>query len=214
MGLLTPEADPIHKVTIIPRGMSLGATQMLPLEDRHNLTKRQIIAIIKYAMGGRAAEELVFDQITTGASDDLKKATDLARQMVTSYGKSEKLGPVTFGDDDHDVFLGRDFVTRKDYSEKKAREIDDEVSSILNSLYVAAKQLLEENRDVLNRIAEALLERETLTGAELKLIVAGEPLPPLPSPVEPAAQEPATAKPERTEEFPGDSIPDPEPLPG
>jgi cell division protease FtsH len=213
VGLLTPASDPVHKVTIIPRGMALGVTQMLPAEDRFNLSKKQMIAMILYAMGGRAAEEIVFDEITTGAANDLQKATELARQMICRYGMSEKLGPVTYGDDDHDVFLGRDFMMHKDYSEKKAQEIDDEVTVLLIRLYAEAKQLLEENRDLLERIAEALLERETLDGAELKLIMAGEPLPPLPSPVAPAAQEPTPAKPERTKEFPGENIPDPEPLP-
>ncbi|UCE85379.1 MAG: AAA family ATPase, partial [Deltaproteobacteria bacterium] len=213
VGLLSPDSDPVHKVTIIPRGMALGVTQMLPAEDRYTLTKKQIIAMILYAMGGRAAEELVFDQLTTGAANDLTKATELAHQMVCRYGMSEKLGPVTFGDDDHDVFLGRDFVMRKDYSEKKAQEIDEEVSALLHRLYAEAKSLLEQNRDLLERIAEALLERETLDGAELKLIMAGEPLPPLPSPVAPTEKESAPAKPERTKEFPGENIPDPEPLP-
>jgi cell division protease FtsH len=215
VAMLTPGSDPVHKVTIIPRGMALGVTQTLPPEDRYNLTRDQILAMIKHAMGGRAAEELVFQHLSTGASNDLQQATRLARQMVCKYGMSDKLGPVSYGDDDHDVFLGRDFVSRKDYSEKKSEEIDDEVSITLNSLYTNARQLLDENRSTLDRIAEALLERETLDTADLKLIAAGEPLPPLPLPgAGTAAAEPRReAKSEPLAKFPGKKLPDPEPMP-
>ncbi|HET6303140.1 MAG TPA: ATP-dependent zinc metalloprotease FtsH, partial [Myxococcota bacterium] len=133
VALLSEGSDPVHKVTIIPRGMALGATWTLPSEDRYNLTRKQILAMIRHAMGGRAAEEIVFGHLSTGASDDLRKATDLARQMVCKYGMSEKLGPVSYGDEGQDVFLGRDFVMRKDYSEDKAREIDTEVERLLHS---------------------------------------------------------------------------------
>jgi cell division protease FtsH len=135
--------------------------------------------------------------------------------MVCKFGMSERLGPVSFGDDEHDVFLGRDFVMRKDYSEKKAEEIDEEVSSILRGLYQEAKQLLTDHRPTLDRIAEALLERETLDTADLKLLVAGQSLPPLP-PVSPPRRDepPRRTKPERSKDFPGDKLPDPEPLPG
>ncbi|HTF33271.1 MAG TPA: ATP-dependent zinc metalloprotease FtsH [Myxococcota bacterium] len=217
VALLTPEADPVHKVTIIPRGMALGVTQTLPVEDRYSLTKDQILAIIKHAMGGRAAEELVFHHFSTGASNDLKQATDLAKRMICKYGMSEKLGPVSFGDDDHDVFLGRDFVMRKDYSEKKAEEIDEEVTRILRSLYDEARQILNDNRATLDRITEALLERETLDTADLKLLVAGQPLPPMPAPEVPPArgeQPPRRVKPDRTKEFPGEKLPTPEPIAG
>jgi cell division protease FtsH len=217
VALLTPEADPVHKVTIIPRGMALGVTQTLPVEDRYSLTKDQILAIIKHAMGGRAAEELVFHHFSTGASNDLKQATDLAKRMICKYGMSEKLGPVSFGDDDHDVFLGRDFVMRKDYSEKKAEEIDEEVTRILRSLYDEARQILNDNRATLDRITEALLERETLDTADLKLLVAGQPLPPMPAPEVPPArgeQPPRRVKPDRAKEFPGEKLPSPEPIAG
>jgi cell division protease FtsH len=215
VAMLTPGSDPVHKVTIIPRGMALGVTQTLPPEDRYNLTRDQILAMIKHAMGGRAAEELVFNHLSTGASNDLQQATRLARQMICKYGMSEKLGPVSYGDDDHDVFLGRDFVSRKDYSEKKSEEIDDEVSITLNTLYTNARQLLDENRSTLDRIADALLERETLDTADLKLIAAGEPLPPLPIPgAGTAAAEPRReAKSEPLAKFPGKKLPDPEPMP-
>jgi cell division protease FtsH len=175
--------------------------------------------MIKHAMGGRAAEELVFGHLSTGASNDLKQATRLARQMVCSFGMSEKLGPVSYGDDDHDVFLGRDFVSRKDYSEKKSEQIDDEVSQTLNALYQEARELLAERRDVLDRIAASLLERETLDTADLALLLAGETLPPMAIPVDPKAEE-ASGEPKRDSRseprapFSGKKLPDPEPMPG
>ncbi len=219
VAMLTLDSDPVHKVTIIPRGMALGVTQTLPPEDRYNLTRNQILAMIKHAMGGRAAEELVFGHLSTGASNDLKQATRLAHQMVCSYGMSEKLGPVSYGDDDHDVFLGRDFVSRKDYSEKKAEQIDEEVSVTLNSLYQEARELLAERREVLDRIAAALLERETLDTADLKMLLAGEVLPPLTIPSSPKTDE-ASEKSQRDSRseprtpFSGKKLPDPEPMPG
>jgi len=214
VALLTPHSDPVHKVTIIPRGMALGLTQTMPEEDRYNLTREQIVAQIKHAMGGRAAEKLVFDYFSTGASNDLKQATDMARRMVCSYGMSDRIGPVSLGDDDHDVFLGRDFVQRKDYSERKAQEVDDEVTTLLTSLYDEAYQLLRENRQVLDRIAEALLERETLDGQELRLLLAGKKLAALPPPVSTSAAPPERAEAEPTKTVPGDKLPEPEPVPG
>jgi cell division protease FtsH len=217
VALLSPHADPVHKVTIIPRGMALGVTWTMPAEDRYGLTRDQILAQIRHAMGGRAAEELVFGQFTTGAANDLKQATEMARRMVCSYGMSEKIGPVSFADDDHDIFLGRDFVQRKDYSGWKAREIDDEITRILTGLYDEAKVLLGDRRDALDRISEALLERETLDSEELKLLLEGRELPPLPpiAGVEARNGPPkkrAPAKP--TGGFSGDKLPDPEPVPG
>jgi cell division protease FtsH len=218
LAMLDEHSDPVHKVTIIPRGMALGLTQTLPEEDRYNLSKDQILAQIKHAMGGRAAEDLVFGQFTTGASDDLQKATEWTRRMVCKYGMSAKLGPVTYGDEDNDVFLGRDFVSRKDYSEKKAQEIDDEVSDILNERYNTARHILEQNREILDRVAEALLERETLTAEDLKALVAGESLPPLPPPpvasTEGADDKRPSKAPRPAKEFPGDKVPDPEPAVG
>ncbi len=210
-------ADPIHKVTIIPRGMALGVTLSMPAEDRYGLSREEINAQICKAMGGRAAEELVFNRFTTGAANDLKQATELARAMVSSYGMSDRIGPVCFTDDDHDVFLGRDFAQQKSYSADKAKEIDDEITRILIAQYDVAKQILEDNRDTLERITEALLERETLDSVELKLLVAGEELPPLPpiAGTEPKSDPPperAPAKP--SEGFSGDKLPDPEPVPG
>jgi cell division protease FtsH len=216
VAMLDEDADPVHKVTIIPRGMALGLTQTLPVEDRYNLTKGQILAQIKHAMGGRAAEDLVFGVFTTGAANDLEQATEWAHRMVCKFGMSSKLGPVAYGNEDGDVFLGRDFVSRKDYSEKKAEEIDEEVSEILNERYQTARDTLESNRETLDRIAEALLERETLQYEDMKALVAGEPLPPMaPAPLKPPSSKSGrkTGAVRPAKEFPGD-VPDPEPVAG
>jgi cell division protease FtsH len=217
VAMLDEHSDPVHKVTIIPRGMALGLTQTLPEEDRYNLSKDQILAQIKHAMGGRAAEDLVFGQFNTGASNDLENATEWARRMVCKYGMSSRLGPVSYGDEDHDVFLGRDFVSRKDYSEKKAQEIDEEVSDILHERYETAKRELLENRELLDRIAEALLERETLQAQDLSCLLRGETLPALPPPPL-VASDGKPARPAKSsrpaKEFPGDNVPDPEPVAG
>jgi cell division protease FtsH len=215
VALLKEDADPVHKVTIIPRGMALGVTMTMPEEDRYNLTRGQILAMIEHAMGGRAAEELVFGQLSTGAENDIKQATDLARRMICKYGMSDRIGPVSYGDGDQDVFLGRDLMMRKDYSEKKAQEIDGEITAILTGLYGDAKQLLTDNRVVLDRITEALLERETLDSKDLKALVAGEPLPAMPPPE--IAEKPPTQPKQEAEpraDVAGDSVPEPEPIPG
>jgi cell division protease FtsH len=220
VAMLTEGSDPVHKVTIIPRGMALGLTQTLPVEDRLNYTRTQIMAIIKHAMGGRAAEELIFDHLSTGASNDLQQATSWARRMICEYGMSDKLGPVSYSNPEGgDVFLGRDFVARKDYSGFKAREIDEEIERILHEKYAEAKSQLEEHRDKLEIIAEMLLERETLETRDLDMILSGEPLPPLPSPVEAEGREDTSETPpaspeESDEEFKGGELPDPEPMPG
>jgi cell division protease FtsH len=221
VALLTPESsDPVHKVTIIPRGMALGLTQTLPEEDRLNYTKDQIYAVIRYAMGGRAAEDIVFHHFSTGASNDLQQATSWARRMVTEYGMSESLGPVSYADSGADVFLGRDLVSRKDYSEQKAREIDDEVSEILSKKYDEARSILLEHRELLDRVAEALLERETLEGPQLEILLRGEELPRLRSVEDLAIERARAAGPRgrteetgRAEDKTGGTIPDPEPMP-
>jgi cell division protease FtsH len=211
VAMVNPNSDPVHKVTIIPRGMALGLTQTLPVEDRYSLTRRQMIAMIKHAMGGRAAEELVFDHLSTGASNDLQQATALAREMTCRYGMSERIGPVSYGDEGHDVFLGRDFATRKDYSEETARTMDAEVSRLLSENYDAARAELVENRAVLDRIADALLERETLEASDLQALLEGRPLAPLPPPEDEGA--PRSGATEAVSE-PGndDGLPDPEPV--
>jgi cell division protease FtsH len=214
VALLSESSDPVHKVTIIPRGMALGVTWTMPSEDRFNLTRQQMLAMIRHAMGGRAAEELVFDHISTGASDDLQKATDMARQMVCKYGMSERLGPVSYGDEGQDVFLGRDFVSRKDYSETKSREIDEEIESLLHGLYAEARQLLEDHRQTLDTVAAALLERETLEATDLERILAGQPLAALPKPELPSEPEAPRSRESHAKEFPSDKLPDPEPVAG
>jgi cell division protease FtsH len=217
VALLSPHADPVHKVTIIPRGMALGLTQMLPEQDQHNHTRDQMVTIIKYAMGGRAAEELVFHHFSTGAANDLQRATRLARDMICNYGMSDAIGPVSFEDENGDVFLGRDYMTRKNYSEKTAELIDDEVKRLLSSLYDEAKALLARERERLDRIADALLERETLEQSDLALLIAGEALPPLPTPVaSPPSASAKPAKPTRTRERASvpSELPDPEPIAG
>jgi cell division protease FtsH len=215
---LTPGSDPVHKVTIIPRGMALGVTMTMPEEDRYSMTRRQIEALIKHAMGGRAAEEIVFGHFSTGAANDLKQATEHARRMVCQYGMSDRIGPVSLGDDAGDVFLGRDFVTRKEYSGEKAREVDAEVTRILTESYETARQLLKEHRELLDRVSEALLERETLDGSELRQLIEGRELAPLPVPVAPSPRAQKEPPPERAQKkskkFPGDKLPDPEPVPG
>ncbi len=219
VALLSEHGDPVHKVTIIPRGMALGVTLTMPDEDRYSMTREQIVAHIRHAMGGRAAEELVFGHLSTGASNDLKQATDQARRMVCNYGMSDAIGPVSLADEDHDVFLGRDFMSRKEYSERTAQKVDEEVASILSKLYAEAKLMLQENRVLLDQISEALLERETLDRVELKLLVEGKALPPLPPlVVPPVGGEAAPAAGGKSaapaKAFPGDKLPDPEPVPG
>ncbi|RMG47879.1 MAG: ATP-dependent metallopeptidase FtsH/Yme1/Tma family protein [Acidobacteria bacterium] len=182
---LEPDADPLHKVTIIPRGMALGVTQQLPEDDKHTYTREYLLATLAVMMGGRAAEELFMNHITTGAGNDIERATELARRMVCEWGMSERLGPLTFGKREEQIFLGREIAKHRDYSEKTAIQIDDEVRSIVSRAYERARTLLEEHRDALIRLAENLLEREVLDSEEIKVIVEGgelPPLPPLPSP--------------------------------
>ncbi|MEE3328822.1 MAG: ATP-dependent zinc metalloprotease FtsH [Myxococcota bacterium] len=215
VALMTPEhSDPVHKVTIIPRGMALGLTQTLPEEDRLNYTQDQIFAIIRYAMGGRAAEELVFGHFSTGASNDLQQATNWARQMVTEYGMSDVLGPVSYADTGGDVFLGRDFASRKEYSESKAQEIDEEVSEILTKKYAEAVEILTTHRDKLVAIAENLLERETLETTDLKLLLDGDALPELRTSDSDAESGPKETAPRASGDVNDGDLPDPEPFPG
>jgi cell division protease FtsH len=174
---LVPQCDPVHKVTIIPRGPALGLTQMLPKEDRLNWNRQAVLDHIAMAMGGRIAEELQFNEITSGAKSDIDHATQFARSMVCEWGMSEKLGPLAFGEDQQEVFLGREFGHRaRNFSEKTAIDIDDEVRQIVTTQYQRAKSLLVENKGALDRIAEALLEWETLDGADVEAILAGQPL--------------------------------------
>ena len=164
---LIPGTDPVHKVTIIPRGMALGVTQQLPVDDRHTFSKDYILKRLAIMFGGRVAEELVLGHTTTGAGDDLEKATGLARRMVCEWGMSERLGPMTFGKKEDQVFLGRDIAQTKDYSEKTAIEIDTEVRGIIKDAFERAKNLLQTHIEVLHKMAEVLLEKEALDGDEI-----------------------------------------------
>jgi cell division protease FtsH len=168
---LTPGTDPVHKVTIIPRGMALGVTQQVPLDDRHTWSKEYILNRLAIMFGGRVAEEVVLGHMTTGAGDDIEKATELARRMVCEWGMSERLGPMTFGKKEEQIFLGRDFTQTKDYSEKTAIEIDNEIHRIIADAYARAKELLQANLDVLHKMAEVLLDKEVLDGSEIDEII-------------------------------------------
>jgi cell division protease FtsH len=170
---LLPEADPIHKVTIIPRGLALGTTQQLPLDDRYTYSKEYLEAQLSVLMAGRASEKMLLGKTTTGAANDFEKATEIARKMVCQWGMSD-LGPVTFGERDDLVFLGRDLAMHKNFSEKTAEMIDAEVKKIINRNFSRTKELLEKHRDKLIKVAKALLEKEVLTSEELDEIIKGK----------------------------------------
>ncbi|MEN3327732.1 MAG: cell division protease FtsH [Acidobacteriota bacterium] len=175
VGLKVPNADPVHKVTIIPRGMALGVTQQLPEGDRHNYSQDYLLGQISILMGGRIAEDTFLGSITTGASNDIERATELARAMVCEYGMSG-MGPLTFGKKEEQIFLGREIAQHRDFSEDTAIKIDQEVKKIVTAQYERAKAIIEENRETMIRLAECLLERESLDGVEIRRIVAGLPL--------------------------------------
>jgi cell division protease FtsH len=168
---LTPGADPIHKVTIIPRGHALGITQQLPIDERHIYSKEYLITNITTLMGGRAAEGLVLRRFTTGAGNDIEKATELARKMVCEWGMSESMGPLAFGQKEEQIFLGREISQHRDYSEKTAQEIDKEIKGIVTGCYTRAERLLKKNIKRLHALAKTLLERESLTGEEIDKII-------------------------------------------
>src|SRR5881409_1802217 len=168
---LVPGADPVHKVTIIPRGMALGLTQQVPLDDRHTHSKDHLLGELAVFFGGRTAEELALGSMTTGAGNDIERATELARKMVCEWGMSDKLGPMTFGKKEEEIFLGRDFTQKVDYSEQTAIQIDSEVRRILLEAYERAKLFLRRNLEVLHKMAETLLERESIDGAEIDEIL-------------------------------------------
>ena len=202
----TPGCDPLHKVTIVPRGRALGLAFTLPVEDRYSITRQQLEAMLVMTYGGRVAEELVFghDKVTTGAANDIQKATSLARRYVSQWGLSDAIGPVLVGDNEQEVFLGRELSRHREVSERTAQLVDAEVTRLLNDSYGRAKQTLIDNRDLLDRMAEALLERETLTAEDAELLVRGVALPPrksgataaTPVPVTPGAlPQPKPAKP-------------------
>jgi len=176
-----PHSDPLHKVTIIPRGMALGVTMQLPIDDRHNYYKNYLETEIAILMGGRIAEELFLNCMSTGAGNDIERATDMARKMVCEWGMSD-LGPLTFGKKEEQIFLGREIAQHRDYSEDTAIKIDQEVRKLVNTGYATAKQILSDNRDTLEKIARALIEREVLDAHEIKMLVDGQELPPIQPP--------------------------------
>jgi cell division protease FtsH len=187
LGKLLPNADPPHKVTILPRGMALGYTLTLPSEDRFLMSKAQMLDEMTVFLGGRVAEQLVFNEVTTGAQNDLERCTEMARRMVCEFGMSPNLGPLTLGRRHGPVFLGRDFHEDRNYSEEVAAKIDVEIRNIVDSCYDNAMRTLTENREVLDRIVNVLLEKETIGAEELDRLVNGEPEPPSLTPSEPPA---------------------------
>jgi cell division protease FtsH len=176
-----PYSDPLHKVTIIPRGMALGVTMQLPTDDRHNYYKNYLETQIAILMGGRIAEEMFLNVMSTGAGNDIERATDMARKMVCEWGMSE-LGPLTFGKKEEQIFLGREIAQHRDYSEDTAIKIDQEVRKLVSNGYSTARQILGENKETLEKIARALIEREVLDANEIKMLVDGKELPPMPPP--------------------------------
>ncbi len=174
-----PEADPVHKVTIIPRGRALGVTTYLPIDEKHTYSREYLNAMIAYALGGRAAEKLIFNQFTTGAGNDIERATNLAHKMVCEWGMSERLGPLAYGSKEEEIFLGREITRTKNYSETTAVAIDEETKRIIVEGMNRAESILSEHIDILHNLAGALLEREILDGDEIDKILRGEPLPPL-----------------------------------
>src|SRR6185369_15006584 len=175
VGIKVPNADPIHKVSIIPRGMALGVTMQLPEADRYSHTKDYLEGQVAILMGGRIAEEIFLNHMTTGASNDIERATELSRKMVCEFGMST-LGPITYGKKEEQIFLGREIAQHQDYSEDTAIKIDQEVNRIVTEQYNRARQIIFENKEAMIRLAESLLERESLDAVQIRRLVAGLPL--------------------------------------
>jgi cell division protease FtsH len=196
---MTAGADPLHKVTIIPRGMALGLTMQLPTDDKHSYTKVYLTGTVTVLMGGRSAEEIFLGHITTGAGNDIERASDIARKMVCNWGMSD-LGPLAFGKKEEAIFLGREIAQHRDYSDDTAIHIDDEVRKIVTGAYETARNILLNNREILERVAMALLDREVLDANELKLLMDGKPLPEKirPAPPPPPSQPVPGVEPEPT----------------
>jgi cell division protease FtsH len=200
-----PYADPLHKVTIIPRGRALGLTMQLPTDDKHTYSKEYLESNLAVLMGGRVSEEMTFQRMTTGAGNDIERATDLARKMVCEWGMSEKMGPLTFGKKEEAIFLGREIAQHRDFSESTAVEIDQEVRVIVMKGYQTATSILNEHAGALKRIAEALLEREVLDAEQVAALIRGETLP--------ARVASGTAQPAPAEDRPRDAAVSPAPGP-
>ena len=170
---MIPGTDPIHKVTIIPRGRALGITQQLPVDEKHTYPRDYLLNNIAVMMGGRVAEESVLNRQTTGAGNDIERSTEIARKMVCEWGMSEKLGPLTFGKKEEEIFLGREFARHRDYSEETARLIDGEVRTIVAQGYEKAKEIVQANMTTLHTLANTLLEKEVLDGNQIEIIIKG-----------------------------------------
>jgi cell division protease FtsH len=212
VAFMLPDADPIHKVTIIPRGRALGVTQQLPVDDRHTYSKEYLKTTIAVLMGGRVAEELRLDRLTTGAGNDFERSTEMARKMVCEWGMSEKMGPLTFGKQEEQIFLGREIAQHRDYSEQTAEQIDAEVRHFVMEGYETAKRVLEDKAEALTRLAEALLEREVLDAEEIAALVKGEELPTRSTP-SPPTEAPEAALPAEESDEPRESDKGPGTLP-
>ena len=171
-----PGSDPVHKVTIIPRGHTLGTTHYLPIDERHIHSKDYLLGVIKHLMAGRGAEKLIFGIVTTGGGDDIQRATEIARKMVQDWGMSERIGPLYYGQEQEEIFLGRAIARNKERSEKMAELIDEEVRRIVEACEEEVDRLLEENEEDLKNLAETLLEYEILSGSEIDLAIEGKPL--------------------------------------
>jgi len=179
---LLPKTDPVHKVTIIPRGRALGVTMQLPVADRYSMDRNHMLNAISVLFGGRIAEEIFMNQMTTGASNDFERATDMARAMVTRYGMSDVLGPMVYGENEGEVFLGRSITRTVNMSEDTMRKVDGEIRKIIDTQYAVARKLIEDNRDKVEAMAKALLELETIDADQIEDIMSGKPpRPPKPS---------------------------------
>jgi cell division protease FtsH len=175
---LLPDTDPVHKVTIIPRGRALGVTSYLPIDEKHNYSKTYLRSMLAQLLGGRAAEKIVFNQFTTGAGNDIERATEIVRKMVCEWGMSDVLGPVTFGKKEEEIFLGREISQHRDYSESTAQVIDEEVRKVITEAQKTAERLLNENVELLHNLAKALLDYEILDGNQIEKILKGQKLTP------------------------------------
>ena len=205
---MVPYADPIHKVTIIPRGMALGVTMQLPLDDKHNYSKDYLESRLAIMMGGRVAEEIFLNHITTGAGNDIEQATELSRRMVCEFGMSD-MGPLAYGKNQQEIFLGRDLATQRDFSEDTAIKIDQEVKKFVMNGYQRAKDAIDGNREALVRIAEALLVREVLDASEVKLLLEGKVLPEKVVRPEPPSETTQVIKPQPASQIPSRERPQP-----
>jgi cell division protease FtsH len=187
---MLPKTDPVHKVTIIPRGRALGVTMQLPEQDRYTQDRDRLLNTIAVLFGGRIAEELFMNQMTTGAANDFERATEIARRMVTQWGMSDALGPMIYGENEGEIFLGRSITTHKNVSEATMQKVDQEIRRVIDEQYSLSRQLLEQNRDKVEAMAKALIEYETIDADQINDIMAGLPPRPPKPPQTPQPQQP------------------------